>query len=340
MSTDSLGETAPEQDKPRDVLIGIPIFNRRAIVSATARSLSFADDIASASILVIDDGSSEFDAGYLASIYPPGSRIVRNAVPNGNASKTTRQLMEEFLRGPEPILVILDSDLLVARDFMRQARTMLPLTEGLLSLFHAHTHPGAEEGPLVRKHSVGFAGTVWTRALVEEVLAKLPATDYFDDRICDYLREQKRGIFSLKHSAVQHIGLVSGVNSRFAVSDYGLSFTSTEWYNLSAIHEVFLLGCQQDLQRMEQQQRDLSAKSDEEIRALKHELKLLRRAAALYDGTPEAGPFPAVTFKQRLTAWLARLAFGLLRISARRVPAEPKPPADQNQQRNESEVVK
>jgi len=336
MSTDSFGERVPGQDQMRDVLIGIPIFNRREIVAATARSLSLADDIAPVSILVIDDASTEFDTGYLASIYPPGSRIVRNAVPSGSASKIARLLMEEFLRGPESILIILDSDLLVARDFLHQARTMLPLAEGLLSLFHAHTHPGTEEGALLRKHSVGFAGTVWTRALVEEVLAKLPFMDYFDDRICDYLREQKRGIFSLKHSAVQHIGLVSGVNSRFAISDYGLSFTGTEWYNQSAIQEVILLGCQQEFRRMEQKQRELAAKSDEAIRALKQEIKLLRRSAALYEGIPEAAPFPAVTFKKCLTAWLARVAFGLLRISARRVPAEPKPPADQSQQRNES----
>ncbi len=87
---------------------------------------------------------------------------------------------------------------------------------------------------------------------------------------------------------------------------------------------------------MEQQQRDLSAKSEEAIRALKQEIKLLRRAAALYDGIPDAGQLPAVTFKQRLTAWLARVAYGLLRFSARCVPAELKPAADQSPQRHES----
>jgi hypothetical protein len=336
MSTDSFSQAAPGHDKRRDVMIGISVFNRREIVTAAARSLSSADDIASAAILVIDDASSEFDPDYLAAIYPPGTRMVRNAMPSGRASKVTRQLMEEFLRGPESTLIILDSDLIVARDFLHQARTLLPLTDGLLSLFHSHTHPGKEEGPLLRKHSVGFAGTVWTRALVEEVLAKVPFTIYFDDAICDYLREQKREIFSLRHSAVQHIGLLAGENSRFAVSDYGLSFTGTEWYNVSAIHEVFLQGCQQEFRRMEQQQRDLSAKSEEAIRALKQEIKLLRRAAALYDGIPDAGQLPAVTFKQRLTAWLARVAYGLLRFSARCVPAELKPAADQSPQRHES----
>jgi hypothetical protein len=319
-ATCSSGDVAARrEDAPRDVLIGISVFNRKEIVSATARSLSLADDISSAAILVIDDASSEFDSGYLASIYPPTSRIVRNATNSGMASRVTRRLMEEFLRGPESILIILDSDLITARDFLRQARSLLPLTEGLLSLFHAHTHPGTEEGPLLRKHSVGFAGTVWTRALVEEALAKVPFTIHFDNGICDYLRDKNRGIFSLKHSAVQHIGLLSGENSRFASSDFGLSFTGTEWYNLSAIHEVFLQGCQHEFQRMEKRQWELSAKSDQEIKALKQEIKLLRRGAALYEGISEVGNRGDgdLTFRQRGTAWLAKVAFALLRFSAR-----------------------
>jgi hypothetical protein len=302
----------------QDVLIGISVHNRKEIVSAAARSLSLADDIASARILVIDDASSEFDIDYLASIYPAATRITRNAALTGVASRVTRSLMEEFLCGPESILIILDSDLLVARNFLHLARTVLPLTEGLLSLFHAHTHPGTEEGPLLRKNAVGFAGTVWTRALVEEVLEKVPFTNHFDSEICNYLRERKRGIFSLKHSAVQHIGLLRGENSRFANSDFGLSFTGTEWYNLSAIHEILLQGCQHEFHRIEKEQQKLVSKSDREIEALKQELKLLRRAAALYEGIPDVrDPRQGLAFKKRLTFWLAKIAFALLRSSTR-----------------------
>jgi hypothetical protein len=314
--------TARSSAGSRDLLIAISVFNRKEIVSATARSLSLADDIGAAGILVIDDASSEFDVDFLASIYPAGSRIVRNSTPSGGASHITRMLMESFVRGPESILVILDSDLIVARDFLRHAREMLPLTDGLLSLLHAHTHPGTEEGPLLRKHSVGFAGTVWTRALVEEALAHVHFTIHFDNGICDYLRARRRGIFSLKHSAVQHIGLLSGENSRFASSDFGLSFTGTEWYNLSAIHEVFLQGCQDEFRRMEKQQRELSAKSARAIETLRQEIKVLRKAAALYDGIPEDTARDAPTLRQRITGWLARAAFVLLRFSVRPRPAK------------------
>jgi hypothetical protein len=300
-------------------LIGISVFNRKEIVSATARSLSLAEDIGSASILVIDDASSEFDADYLASIYPPASQIIRQMKNSGMASKVTHLLMEAFLDSTESILLILDSDLIVTRDFLHQARMMLPLTDGLLSLLHAHTHPGTEAGPLLRKHSVGFAGTVWTRALVEEILAKVQFTVHFDNGICDYLRGQKHGIFSLKYSAVQHIGLLAGENSRFAVSDFGLSFTGTEWYNLSAIYEVLLQGCQLEFERIEKRQHEQVSKSDREIAALKKEIMLLRRAAALYQGIPEVRDWesPASTIGQRLASWLAMVAFKLLRFSIR-----------------------
>jgi hypothetical protein len=301
----------------RDVLIGIPVFNRKQIVATAARSLSLADDIASTNILVLDDASTEFDAAFLASIYPHGSRIVRNETPSGRASVVTRMLMEAFLRGPESILIILDSDMIVARDFLRPARELLPLTEGLLSLFHAHTHPGTEAGPLLRKDAVGFAGTVWTRNLVEEVLAKVTFTIHFDNGICDYLRAQKRGIFSLKESAVQHIGLVFGENSRFGRCDFGLSFTGTEGYNISAIHEVFLLGSQAEFQRLEKLQHDFWTKSNRTIDELKHEIELLRRGAALYAGIPDAPINPAPTWRQKIAAGLARIAFRLLHFSAR-----------------------
>jgi hypothetical protein len=265
--------------------------------------------------LVLDDASTEYDLHFLESVYPAGTSFARNETPSGSASVAARRLMEAFLSRNESILVILDSDLVVAKNFLAEARTMLPLTDGLLSLFNAHSHPSIEKGPLLVKKSIGFAGSVWTRPIVEEILENVPFTIHFDDAICDFLRATKREILCLRHSAVQHLGLVRGENSKFLTSDYGISFTDTSWYNVSAIQEVFLQGCRGEFQRIDRRHHQSCARHDEEMKRLREEIELLRSAVALYQGDATATPRGTLSLRRRFGASLAKIAFGLLRMA-------------------------
>ena len=295
------------------VLLGISTFNRKEIVALSARSLGHAENLSRVDLLVIDDVSTEYDLDYLQSIYPARTQLIRQATPCGTASAVAHLLMQSFLRSEHSTLIILDSDLLVAKDFLNLALEMLPRTQGLLSLLHAHTHPGRPAGDLLIKDSVGFAGTVWTRELIREVMEKVPVSSYFDDDICAYLRKENREIYSLRESAVQHIGLSAGENSTFTSADYGLSFKDTSWYNLSAIHETLLHGCQQEFLRLDHRHRQEIARLNRSLESMREELKLVTRGVALYQGDAELPSSAQLTISTRIRCFLAQAAFRLLR---------------------------
>jgi len=262
---------------PSDLLLGITTYNRLDTVALTARSLRHADGVAEVGILLIDDASTEYGLEALRPLFPPQTQLLRNAVNSGRADFAAHGLMRAFVeQRSEAALVILDSDLLVARDFLATALAVFPRTDGLLSLFNAHSHPGVMRDGLLVKQSVGFAGTVWSRALVEEVLREVPPTDRFDWDICDHLRATGRQVFCLPDSAVQHAGLLAGQNSRLLSADYGLGFTDTSWYNLSVLQEMLLFGVRQELRTAGAALGRL-AEMEARVEALQAEVAQLRR---------------------------------------------------------------
>jgi hypothetical protein len=231
-----------------DILLGVTTYNRLKTVSLAARSLSHAVDVDKVGILVMDDASTEYGLDDLRPLFPPHTTFIRRPENSGRADFAAHNLLQVFRdERPESILVCLDSDLLVAQDFVATLITEFPRTDGLLSLLNAQSHHGVLRDGLLVKPSVGFAGTVWSRPVVEDVLLNVPPTPRYDWDICAHLTATGREIFCLPNSAVQHLGLSEGQNSQFLRSDYGLSFTDTAWYNLSAIQEMLLFGVRQEL---------------------------------------------------------------------------------------------
>lgn len=203
------------------------------------------------SILVIDDASTEYDIEALRPLFPPHAEFIRRPVNSGRADYAAHELMRVFREErTEDILVCLDSDLLVAEDIIATLQDAFPRTDGLLSLLNAPSHPGTLRDGLLVKRSVGFAGTAWSRAVVAEVLEHVKPSPRYDWDICEHLVAQGREIFCLPHSAVQHLGFAQGQNSHFLRADYGLGFTDTNWWNISAIQETLLFGVRQEFRNV------------------------------------------------------------------------------------------
>jgi hypothetical protein len=310
----------PTADGPRpaDVLIGITTRNRGEIVARAAFSLGQAERIGEARLLVIDDASTEYGIDFLRGLYPPGTEFTRRETPSGSASFAARYLMETFLQREEAVLLCLDSDLVVAPDFLLRACAELPRTEGLLSLFHAHSHPGVEQDGLLLKKSVGFAGTVWTRALAREVMAVVPASDQLDWDVCRYLERVNRRIYCLPHSAVQHIGLTFGQFSSFVHADHGLSFRDNSWYNLSAQADVIMAGCRDEMKRLAAAQEMQKQRMEDIVALLGQKTALLEKSVALYQGVEQPTPGHRATLRERFCLFLARLSFALVRLAQSR----------------------
>lgn len=209
------------------IVIGIPTFERRAMVEANAASLRAANlDVGAAvTILVVDDASHEFDAAHLTTIYPAGTIVVRREANSGGADFATHDLLRRCLDLGSDAVLVLDSDMIVAADFIRNGLEALPQTDGCLSLFNTPSHPTlGGDGALVTKPSVGTAGTLWDRDLMAEILVAVAAGPAWDWRFSRHLVETGRRIFACAASRVQHLGFYDGQNAGPSLGDFGVGF--------------------------------------------------------------------------------------------------------------------
>jgi len=278
------------------ILFGVTTFNRLDIVALAARSLSHAAGVADAAILVIDDASTDYDLDALRPLFPPHAEFIRRPVNSGRADYAAHELLRVFREErTEDVLVCLDSDLLVAEDVIATLQAAFPRTDGLLSLLNAPSHPGTLRDGLLVKRSVGFAGTAWSRDVVADVLGHVKPSPRYDWDISEHLVATGREIFCLPDSAVQHLGFAQGQNSHFLRADYGLSFTDTNWWNVSAIQETLLFGVRQEFRNVM-----AHAMAAAEMRGF-HALLERQQVDTAMAALAEPPPLPAAVKKQLST---------------------------------------
>jgi glycosyltransferase involved in cell wall biosynthesis len=262
-----------------DVAIGITTFNRHHFIESCARSLSRATGIEHARILINDDCSTDYDLAFLETCFPPGAEIERHSANSGGADYACRKMVERLCGTGAKIFIILDSDLICARDFLDQTLALIKTTDGFLSLFNTPSHPAiGARGGLLLKEDVGAAGTVWTAELARAMLAATPEGRTFDWRFCDYLRQARIDILTVKASLVQHLGFAEGQNSSDRGGDIGIGFTDVDSFNAYLMQQEFAHALNQSFKmiakRFDQQQLILEA----HMRALKGTFDVLQEA--------------------------------------------------------------
>src|SRR5262249_47259343 len=139
-------------------------------------------------VIVIDDASTEYGVEFLESIFPKGSDIRRRAKNSGAADYAVRNVMEQLLVTDADALMVLDSDMLVADDFIEVGLQLLPQSDGILSLFNTPSHPSyGSRGAFVLKKTIGSAGALWRREVAEKMFASVPPGMKWDWRFCAFL---------------------------------------------------------------------------------------------------------------------------------------------------------
>jgi len=220
--------------------IGIPTFNRPAILRLAAQALARCVLPPGTRILVVDDASEDYDEKFLREIFPT-AEVTRREANSGGADFATRDLLARLVATGAELLLILDSDLLIASDAFVRALPLVGQSDGLLSLFNTPTHATlARNGALVEKASVGAAGTLWTRDLASAVLANVPPEKVWDLRAGDHVRATGRRIFATADSLVQHIGFAGGENSSALNGDIGIGFHDPDPRTLYALAEALM----------------------------------------------------------------------------------------------------
>jgi len=219
----------------KSIAIGIPTYNREAFVNANATSLRNArfPNYCDVNFLVVDDASVDFNTTYLESVYPAGSRIFQRKENSGSADLAICDLFKRCLELDTDAILLLDSDLIVNKDFIDKGLALLKNTDGVVSLFNTSNHPVAEDhGELVVKRSVGSAGTLWDRRLAEEIAKNIASGPRWDWRFSSYINSTDRKLYCARNSLVQHIGYCEGQNSSLNSGDYGIGFVDSGFENI------------------------------------------------------------------------------------------------------------
>lgn len=219
--------------------IGITTFNRRQILEAMAQSLAQVDGLEHAHVWVLDDCSEEFDADFLRRLFPR-AEVFRAFEHSGGADQAMVRLFERFVASGSGYLLNLDADLLVSRHVVDRCLRIIGSAAtasrpGLFSLFNAGSHPAiGTDGEFVLKRAVGAAGTLWSHALLGEVMRNVPVSHKFDWDWSAYLTRQGVPIRVTRESYVQHIGRIGQHSRSLATMDHGLAFQGYEGHNLAA----------------------------------------------------------------------------------------------------------
>ena len=184
------------------IAIGVPTYNRKAIIELCAHSVRLVDYPEGARMIVVDDASIEFDETFLRDQYPPFAEIFRRDVNSGGADFATPDLLARLVDTGADILLILDSDLILKRDCLRTMLSLIDRTEGLLSLFNTPNHWALrDKGDLLQKRTIGAAATAWRRDLAATVLKEVEPGSMWDWRVCEFLTRRQTPIFSVKEFA-------------------------------------------------------------------------------------------------------------------------------------------
>src|SRR5271169_5037353 len=112
------------------VAIGVATFNRMHFVEMHAKSLCASRLPPETILIVIDDASTEYDVDFLGSVFPGQTDIRRRSQNSGGADLAARDLMEQLVATDADAVMLLDSDMLVAEDFLETGVQLLQQSEG------------------------------------------------------------------------------------------------------------------------------------------------------------------------------------------------------------------
>lgn len=208
------------------ITFSIPTYNRLDYIERMSSSLLASVDIDKLNVRIYDDCSPDLTTEQLASYFPYATEIVRRET-NLKADKNIKQIFIDFLSTGDDILFLGDSDLVYRSGWLEVLKRVLPLTDGILSLYDSRLHPFIDEGgteEFAPKTHLGAAGTAFHRTRVMEIVeADLP-DKYYDWTWSQFLVNRGYRLMCLRNSYIQHIGIL-GQNNNGAIHTFDLSLS-------------------------------------------------------------------------------------------------------------------
>ena len=155
-------------------------------------------------------------------------------------------MYQDFLNSDDEYFFNADSDLLFSNNWLANALSILPHTDGILSLFNTPTHPTINSTEkLCEKNSLGAAGTLFTWDRVKEICDAIhPDLEEYKNAKFEidwtwsrYFRANGVKLFCTKASLVQHIG-IWGENAQAGSFDFGLDFKIDSIFNGQVMNDL------------------------------------------------------------------------------------------------------
>ncbi len=223
-----------------NLMIAVPIFNRKKYLEITAHSLKECSDVNNVEISVFDDASTEFDLGYLKNVFNFGNTKIITRNPGfKSADKHTYQIMLDFLNTDNDVLMICDSDLLLRPDTIDYIYKNFDKTDGFLSTYNSELHKNLYcDGEFVYKQDVGFAGICISRRLLSKFIDKQKSQPRsMDFKLSKFLIDNNVRLLVPEHSLVQHIGF-DGQNCGNTSVEFASNFIPLSDFNKKIINEL------------------------------------------------------------------------------------------------------
>lgn len=220
------------------ITLAIPTYNRKEIVEITSLCFKELSDI---NIRIYDDRSSEYDLSFLKKVFPTAKEIIlRNQ--NLKADKNMYTIYTDFLNTNDDILIQLDSDMLIGKDFFLMVSEIsknILKEEAVYSLYNSNSHEFIEENVFKiinkeifkLKEHIGGACVIFSKKTLEKIIKniKIKNNDFsnYDYKWSKYLRENNIPIYVSQKSYVQHIGVGGQNNTSIKNIDIGYDFVGT-----------------------------------------------------------------------------------------------------------------
>ena len=230
------------------ITIGITLYNRLDYVKKMCLSLRQTIGLEQCSIRLYDDCSDEFCMDEIIKEFPFVSEFKRRD-HNLGSDLNIQQMYLDFLETGDDVLVNCDSDMIFHSDWICKIRELLPFTDGVLSCYNSTLHTYVEHlvinnEEIVRKDTIGSAGTVFTRKIVQCIVNNVKPSYKYDWDWSMYLSTIGVRLLVTERSYIQHVGLVGQNCDADQIIDFGLNFfpsnADTLKLNIAFLEQVIL----------------------------------------------------------------------------------------------------
>ncbi|MEM7225304.1 MAG: hypothetical protein AAF495_20165 [Pseudomonadota bacterium] len=223
--------------------ISIGTRDRVPLLRTMARSLREVEGLEHATIRVYDDCSENLSRDEIAGILPEAAEVQVNEQRLG-ADRNMHAIYRDFLASGDDLLFSVDSDLVLHPGCLQVIETLMPETDGILSLYNSRASAPVERlalggHRLVQKSALGSAGVIFGRDLLARVIEEVPASGCYDIDWSHHLHEAGVRLLVTEQSYVQHLGVMEGFNAGRGIVEFGLNFEPGNRVNEAILAEAF-----------------------------------------------------------------------------------------------------